>query len=606
LVVRFGVFEVHLASGELRKRGIKVKLHDQPLRVLTLLLERPGQVVTRDKLKEKLWAADTVVDFDHGLNSAINKVREALGDSADSPRFIETVPRNGYRFICPVATVPVGTLDAGFLSRPSAGEGTSIAVLPLRNLSGDPGQDYFADGMTEALITELGKLSGLRLLSYQSVLGYRQTAKSLPQIARELNVEVVLEGSVLRAENRIRITANLVQAVPERHLWAESYEFDQRDVLAVQGAAARDVAAQILVKVTPQEKERLVTAKPVDPEAHEAYLLGRAHLYKAGTPTSWMRAKEYFDKAIEKDPTYGPAYASLAELYIWTGGAGSLTINPTVGASDSHRQARRWAEKALALDDTLADAHNALALAKQAEWDWSAAERGYRRAIELNRSYAVARVSYAIHLYAMQRFEEAVDQAKHAQQLDPVSPFINTWAGAAYFLAGRTDEAMASLRRTLELEPGYSDASIILARSYVTLGQYHEAIAELDKAMTFGARGPFVLAAQAHAYARARRPNEALKLVDELKQCKAKLGITPTFAFIWAYAGLDDKEQAFAWLETAYEERRQRMVWLNVDAFLDPLRSDPRFHDLVRRVGLPSAGLGAMRLPSRYRLKSTS
>jgi TolB-like protein/DNA-binding winged helix-turn-helix (wHTH) protein/Tfp pilus assembly protein PilF len=587
--VRFGVFEIDLASGELRKRGVKVKLHDQPLRVLTLLLERPGQVVTRDQLKEKLWTADTVVDFDHGLNSAINKVREALTDSADSPRFIETVPRHGYRFIYPVATVPVGTLDFGLLSRPSAGEGTSIAVLPLRNLSGDPGQDYFADGMTEALITELGKLSGLRLLSYQSVLGYRQTAKSLPQIARELNVEVVLEGSVLRAENRIRITANLVQAVPERHLWAESYEFDQRDVLAVQGAAARDVAAQILVKVTPQEKERLVTSKPVDPQAHEAYLLGRAHLYKAGTPTSWMRAKEYFEKAIEKDPTYGPAYASLAELYIWTGGAGSLTSNPTVGASDSHRQARRWAEKALALDDSLADAHNALALAKQAEWDWSAAERGYRRAIELNRSYAVARVSYAIHLYAMQRFEEAVDQAKHAQQLDPVSPFINTWAGAAYFLAGRTDEAMASLRRTLELEPGYSDASIILARSYVTLGQYHEAIAELDKAMTFGARGPFVLAAQAHAYARARRQKEALRLVDELKQFKAKLGITPTFAFIWAYAGLDDKEQAFAWLEKAYEERRQRMVWLNVDAFLDPLRSDPRFDDLVRRVGLPSA-----------------
>jgi len=482
---------------------------------------------------------------------------------------------------------PVGTTPES--ARPRADEGTSIAVLPLRNLSGDPGQDYFADGMTEALITELGKLSGLRLLSYQSVLGYRQTAKSLPQIARELNVEVVLEGSVLRAENRIRITANLVQAVPERHLWAESYEFDQRDVLAVQGAAARDVAAQIRVKVAPQGKERLVTSQRVDPEAHEAYLLGRAHLYKAGTPTSWMRAKEYFEKAIEKDPAYGPAYASLAELYIWTGGAGSLTSNPAVGASDSHRQARQWAEKALALDDTLADAHHALAMAKQAEWDWSAAERGYRRAIELNRSHAVARVSYAIHLYAMQRFEEAVDQAKRAQQLDPVSLFINTWAGAAYFLAGRTDEAMVLLRRTLELEPGYSDASIILARSYVTLGQYHEAIAELDKAMTFGSKGPFVLAAQAHAYARAGRQKEALKLVDELKQCKAKLGITPTFAFIWAYAGLDDKEQAFAWLETAYEERRQRMVWLNVDAFLDPLRSDPRFHDLVRRVGLPSA-----------------
>jgi TolB-like protein/Tfp pilus assembly protein PilF len=584
--VRFGVFEIDLASGELRKRGVKVKLHDQPLRVLTLLLERPGQVVKRDELKEKLWAADTVVDFDHGLNSAMNKVREALGDSADSPRFIETIPRRGYRFIYPVPTVPVGARSVGLL-RPR--EGTSIAVLPLRNLSGDPEQDYFADGMTEALITELGKLSGLQLLSYQSVFGYRQTAKSLPRIARELNVEVVLEGSVLRAENRIRITANLVQAVPERHLWAESYEFDQGDVLAVQAAAARDVAAQIRVKVTPQEKEGLVTPRRVNAEAHEAYLLGRAHFYKARTPTSWMRAKGYFERAIEKDPAYGPAYAGLAELYIWTGGAGSLTSDPTVGALDAHRQARRWAEKALALDDTLADAHNALAMAKQAEWDWSGAERGYRRAIELNRSYAVSHVSYAIHLYALQRFEEAVTQAKRAQQLDPVSPFVNTWAGATYFLAGRIDEAMKSLRRTLELEPGYSDARIVLARSYVTLGQHRQAIAELEKAMTFGAREPFILAAQAHAYARAGRQNEALKLVDELKQFKATRGITPTFAFIWAYAGLGDKEQAFAWLEKAYEERRQRMVWLNVDPFLDPLRSDPRFHDLVSRVGLPSA-----------------
>ena len=587
-VVRFGVFEVDLRAGELRRQGLKIKLQEQSLQVLTLLLELPGQVVTREKLKEKLWTTGTHVDFDHGLNSAINKLREALDDSADSARFVETLPRRGYRFIYPVETVPVGGLGARLLSRPAAGEGTSIAVLSLRNLSGDPGQDYFADGMTEALITELGKLSGLQLLSYQSVLGYRQTVKPLPQIARELNVEVVLEGSVLRSKNRIRIMVNLVQATPEHHLWAESYEFDRPDILAVQGAVARDVATQIRVKVTPQEKERLVTSKRVDPEAYEAYLLGRAYFYKARTPASWRRAEEYFEKAIERDPAYAPACASLAELYIWTGGAGTLTRDPTAGDWEAHRKARRWAERALALDDTLADAHNALALAKQGEWDWAGAEREYRRAIELNRSYAVAHVSYAIHLYAMQRFEEAAAQAKRAQQLDPVSPFINTWAGAAYFLAGRIDEAMASLQRTLEVEPSYSDASIVLARSYVAQGKHQQAIAELERATILDPSEPFILGALAHANARAGRQEEALKLVEELKRFKEKFGITPTFAFSWAYAGLDDKEQAFAWLERAYKERRQRMVWLNVDAFLDPLRSDRRFHDLVRRVGLPT------------------
>jgi TolB-like protein/Tfp pilus assembly protein PilF len=468
------------------------------------------------------------------------------------------------------------------LGRSVAGEVTSIAVLPLKNISGDPQQDYFMDGMTEALVTELGKISGLRVLSYQSVISYRQTAKPLPQIARELKVDALLEGAVLHSRDRVRITANLVQAVPERHLWAQTYEFDPRDVLAVQREVARDVARQIRIRLTPQEQARLTTSPRVDPEAYEAYLLGRAYFYKIRTPTNVMRAKENFEKAIERDPGYASAYASLAELYIGTSGSGILTRGPR----DARLKARLWAEEALKLDDTLAEAHTALARVAQQEWDWAGAEREYQRAIELNPSDPLARIWYAIYLYAMQRFEEAVAQAERAQRLDPVSPLVNTWAGAAYFFAGRPEEAMVSWQKALELDPSYSDASIVLARTYVTKGLYLQAIAELQKALIFNPREPFVVGALAHAYARAGQREEALKLLGELKRIEAERGSIPTFSFIWAYAGLNDKEHAFAWLEKSYQERRDRMVWLNVDPLLDPLRPDPRFHELVRRVGL--------------------
>ena len=469
------------------------------------------------------------------------------------------------------------------LGRPLAGEVTAIAVLPLKNLSGDPGQEYFVDGMTEALITELGKISSLQVLSYQSVIGYRKTTKPLPQIARELKVDALLEGAALGSGHRIRITANLVQAVPERHLWAETYEFDPRDILTVQGEVARSVARQIRVRLTPQEQVRLTNSRAVDPEAYKVYLLGRAYSTKAQTPTNWMKAKEYFEKAIEKDPGYAPAYASLAEHYM-RAGQWALTRDP----SDARLQARQWAEKALKLDDTLAEAHNALARVKQGEWDWAGADREYRRAIELNPNYPGARIWYAMYLYAMQRFDEAVAQAQRAQQLDPASPLINTWAGAAYFYAGRLEEAIASIQKALELDPSYSDASWVLARHYLTLGMNHQAIVELQKALIFNKKEPFVLGTLAHAYARAGQREEAQKLVGELKRIVAEREYVPAFSLIYAYVGLDDKEQAFAWLERSYQEHKPKMVWLNVDPLLDPLRPDPRFHDLVRRMGLPA------------------
>src|SRR5437867_13263578 len=440
--------------------------------------------------------------------------------------------------------VKVGAVRDRLIGQPLAGEVTSIAVLPLKNLTGNPQQDYFADGITETLITELGKISSLQVLSYQSVIAYRQTAKPLPQIAQELRVGTLLEGAVLPSENKVRIAANLVQAVPERHLWAETYEFDPRDILIVQGEVARGVARQIRVKLSPQEQAGLTTSRRVDPEAYRAYLLGRAYFYKTSTPTNLKRAKEYFETAIERDPSYAPAYAGLAELYAARTGTGVLTRDP----KDARLQARQWAEKALKLDDTLAEPHVALARVAQQEWDWAGAEREYQRAIELNPSDSAARIWYAIYLYAMQRFEEAVAQAQHAQQLDPVPPVITTWAGAAYFFAGRAEKAMASWQKALELDPGFSDASIVLARAYVTKGMYQRAIAELQKAMILNARDPFILGALAHAYARASQREEALKLVGELKRIQAERGNMPTFPFIWAYAGLGDNDQAFAWL----------------------------------------------------------
>jgi TolB-like protein/Tfp pilus assembly protein PilF len=464
------------------------------------------------------------------------------------------------------------------LLRSVAGQITSIAVLPLKNLSGDPQQDYFADGMTEALITQLGQISALHVISHQSVLGYSGTRKSLPQIARELNVDALLEGTVLHSGNRVRITANFVQAVPERHLWAQSYEFDPRDVLSVQRDVARDVAFRIQIKVTPQEQARLANTRRVDPEAYEAYLLGRA------TGISWTRKNEYLHKAVEKDPAYAPAYAGLAELYIAT--FPSQTRKP----SELRLQARRWAEKALTLDDTLAEAHNVLARAAQQEWDWVGAEREYRRAIELNPSHPGAHEWYAMYLYAMGRSEEAVAEARRAQQLDPVSPQVNTWAGAAYLFGGRTQEGMASLQRALELDPRATNANIVRARTYITNGAYQQAVAELRQAvMLKKEREPLVLGALAHAYARAGQRQEALRLVAELEQIDREVEreFVPPFGLIWAYAGIGDRDRAFASLERAYEMRADRMVWLNVDPLLDPLRSDPRFTDLVRRMGLP-------------------
>ncbi len=445
--VQFGVFELDLQRAELRKQGVKVKLQEQPLKVLQLLLENPGQIVGREQIRIRIWPANTFVEFDQGLYSAMARLRDTLGDSSDSPRFIETVARRGYRFIAPVServdeergyakdTVPrpgnyvrrlavsvlAGLLGGALLlglflgfNLGSARERLrhygrrpirSIAVLPLQNLSNDPQQDYFADGMTDELTTELAQVSGLRVISRTSAMQYKATKKSLPQIARELNVDAVVEGSVVRSGDRVRITAQLVDATTDQHLWAQSYERDLRDILSLQSDIAHGVASEVRAALRPSE-----AARSVNPDAYEAYLRGLAYTKQPGEE-SWRTSVEYFSRAIRIDSKWAAAYAQLAHSYDYIASAGHIEFYPKSEAA---------ALQAIRLDDRLSEAHQVLAFTlHNYDWDWEGAEREYKRALELNPNLSEAHHGYALLLMAAGRGKEAVTEIRRAEELDP-------------------------------------------------------------------------------------------------------------------------------------------------------------------------------------------
>src|SRR6267142_2797734 len=528
--VRFGVFEFDPRAGELRKQGMKIKLQGQPIEILTLLLEHPGDIVTREKLQKKLWPSDTFVDFEHSLNAAVKRLRDALDDSADTPRYIETVARRGYRFIGPIdrlksvsprpralkwvgiGSVAALALLAAFVGLNVGGwrdrifrAGTkpirSIAILPLANLSVDPEQDYFAEGMTEALISELGKISALRVISRQSMMQYKGTKKSAPQIARELNVEAVVEGSVVRAGDRVRISVQLIEAAPERHLWASSYDRDLRDVLALHSEMARAVASEVMIRLTPQERGLLATIRPVDPEVYAAYLRGRYFWNR----TDLEKALESFQEATKKDPSYAPAHAGVALCYNLL----ALSRPP----KEVFPIARTAALKALELDETNDDAHTALAWNKTLfEWDWAGGERELQRALELNPKSVWAHRIYGGTLTMTGRSHEGIAEARQAQELDPLSLLMNGQLGFNYWLAHRYDEAIAQYKKTLELDRNAAPARLQLFWCYTTKGMYPEALAEYEKLPEPRGDQPHL----AYLYAASGRRQEALKLVKEL------------------------------------------------------------------------------------------
>jgi len=466
--------------------------------------------------------------------------------------------------------------------RATRGRIQAVAVLPLADLSDQqPAPDYFADGMTEALITDLAKIKALRVISRTSVMQYKGVQRPLPQIARELNVDAVVEGSVLRSGKRVRITAQLIHAATDQHLWAESYERDLRDVLSLQSEVARAIANEIQVKLTPQEQARLVSARSIDPEAYQLYLKGRFYWNKR-TEAGLKKGIEYFHQAIDLDPNYALAYAGIADCYSLLG----WDLFGALPPREALPIAKAAAKKALETDDSLAEAHNSLAWTKLAfDWDWMGAEREFKRAIELNPGYAVAHHWYAECLAGMGRYAEALAEIRQAQELDPLSLIISSIVGWVLYFDRKDDQAIAEFRKALELDPNFWVAHWTLGRAYEQKAMFVEAIAEIQKAIDFSGGSPLSLAALGHTYAVWGMRAEAERVLNELKELPE--GYISPYGIAAIHAGLGEKDQAFIWLEKAYEERSGWLIWLRAEPISDPLRSDPRFQDLLRRVGLP-------------------
>jgi len=637
-VVRFGTFEVSLQSGEVRKSGMKIRVQQQPLKLLEILLERPGEVINREELRSRVWPDESFGDFDQALNIAIGKLRGALGDSAENPRFIETLPKRGYRFIADVSVVDAEVrpkrpepIDGGlhgperktglgdefqstglavapehklrltprviialalilsllilaiWLFRPSGSGPTrirSLAVLPLENLSGDASQNYFADGMTDELITDLAQISALRVISRTSVMAYKGARKPLPQIARELNVDAVIEGSVLRSGDQVRITAQLIDASTDKHLWSQSYDGELRDTLALQSRVASAIADQIRISVTPQEQAALKNVKAVNPKAYESYLRGR-YFWNKRTGNGLKAALAYFQQATEEDPQYAQAYSGLADTYALLGDWQYAVMTP----KEAFPKAKAAATKALELDGTLGEAHNSLAYVLDAfDWDLEAGGKEFQRAIELNPGYATAHHWYAWHLSVLGRFDEAIAEMRKAENIDPLSLIINADEAELLVIAHHYDESVTQSRKTIEMDPNFGLAHNQLAQAYLQKHMYSEAVAELQQAVRLSGNSPTCIANLARAYVASGNRSEAIRLLDDLKK-RSIPGYSNGSEIATVYASLGDTDQAMNWLEKAYEERFNPGVLLR--SGFDPLRADPRFQNLVHHIGLP-------------------
>ena len=626
--VQTDVLELDLRRYELRRGSSVLKLEKIPMELLILLVERRDQLVGREEIIARLWGKDVFLDTEQGINTAIRKIRLTLGDDPNDPRFLQTIVGKGYRFVGPITLIPVtapapapvpATDEETQPSRPKTAlrwklvafaavfmlasaavvalavvafryfdwirwfprpPVHSIAVLPLKNLSGNPADEYFADGMTDELITNLAKISALRVTSYTSVSKYKTTSKPLPQVAQELQVDGIIEGSVLRSGDQVRITAQLIYAPRDQHLWAEEYQRYVRDVLYLQREVARDIAEQVRVTLTPNEQKRLATAGAVDPVAYESYLRGRS-FWNQRSEASLLKAIDQFNKAIEADPGYAPAYSGLADCYTTLGYLSYL--DPL----DAFPRARDAATKALELDPSLAEAHTSLAYFNLYHaWNWAEAENEFKKAIELNPNYATAHDWYSYYLMAMGRFDDAWKEVNRAHELDPLSVTISTDIGFNYYYRRSYDEAINQLRATLSVSPKFPLAHLWLGRAYQQKKMYSEAIDEFNKTDAALPGWVVTIAGMGHAYGEWGHQAEAKQVLVRLNEMAREKYVTP-YGVALVYAGLGDKDQAFAWLNKAVAGRSHWLVWLNRDPRWDRIRSDPRFDDLQKRVGLP-------------------
>jgi len=589
--------------------------HVEPkaMQVLVYLAEHADEVVPKERLITAVWA-DTFVT-DDVLTRCISELRKAFDEDSKNPKIIETIPRSGYRLVAQVngakaepaekgqeptrkwrvALAVAGglvvlcalgiALDLGGLRgrlfRPALPmQIHSLAVLPLTNLSGDLEQEYFADGMTEELITDLAKISALRVISRTSVMNYKDAHKPLPQIGSELKVDAIVVGSVQRSGGRVRVAAELIEASTDRHLWADSYERDLRDVLALQNEVATAIAREIQVKLTPQERTNLGSVRPLSPEAHEAYLKGEYYWNKL-TEKGINKSIEYYEKAIQLAPDYASAYASLAFSYNLMASSG---YEPP---RENYAQAKRLAQKALELDDGLAKAHAALGwVLCYGDWNWPAAEAEFKRAIELSPKADIGHHVYGYYLANMGRPEEAITEMKKALESDPLSLLALENLGFIYEQAGQPDKAIEQFRKVLEMDPHSSDARDGLGLVYAWQGRHEEAITELREAKRLSENDLGVIADLGYAYAVAGRRSEAHQMLSELSLLSRQKYVTP-YSIAAVYAALGERDQSFHWLEKALGEHGSSLVALKVAPSFASLRTDPRFHEIVRRVGLP-------------------
>jgi TolB-like protein/DNA-binding winged helix-turn-helix (wHTH) protein/Tfp pilus assembly protein PilF len=600
--VRVGGFDFDLQSGELRRNGEKTHLPEQPFKILQLLVARRGEVIAREELRLQLWPADTFVDFDRGLNSAMKKLRDALGDSAEDPTYVETIPRRGYRLIAPVredesvaskrnrralwivvvvVVVAVFLIAAVRFHTSAARQIRSIAVLPLANLSGDPGQEYFADGMTEALITDVAQLKEVRVISRTSVMPYKQSKKSLPEIARQLNVDGVIEGGVVRSGGRVRVTVQLINAATDQHLWAQSYERDFSDVVSLQGDLSSAISHALHAQLTHSGH----APRRVHPAAYDFFLRGTAALGKENAE-GVREAITFFQRAVAIQSDFAPGYASLADAY------SQHAFSGAVAPREWMTQAKQAALKAIALDPELAQGHTELGLVfYRYDWNWKASEEEFRRAVSLNPSDASAHGAYASVLRLMGRIPEADAERRRWHGLNPyvarrAEGFLGT--GGRYRAAGDYPKAIAEMHTAVQMDPSLPRGHFQLGWTLGEARQLPEAIAELERAVQLSPNNTRFRGRLGWAYALAGQNEKARAILADLEKRSAHAFVSPV-GIALVHIGLRENQPALDLLERAYRERDFDLIGLMNSRTFTPLRSEPRFQQLVRKIGLPGA-----------------
>jgi TolB-like protein/DNA-binding winged helix-turn-helix (wHTH) protein/Tfp pilus assembly protein PilF len=629
--LRFAAFEIDLQAHELLRNGRAVKVAPQALRLLEFLASHPGRLVSREEIRKEIWSDTTFVDFEQGINKSVRQIRDALNDDADKPRFVETLPRRGYRFIAnielpendsagvPVAVPPLATppspppefpaahkpilskhrvaaalgvlalivafllsvrLERGRVS-PAQPAIQSIAVLPFENLSADSSQDYFAAGITEELTTDLANIGAVRVISHTSAIQFQGGRKSLSQIARELKVDGIVEGAVQRSADRVRITAQLIRVAGDEHIWAATYDRQGNDMFGAEEDVARAIAGAVRLKLTNAQQSRLTT-RAANAEALDLYLKGR-YAWNERQPASLLRALDFFQRAVAIDPAFARGYAGLADTYALLGIAGI----DGMPVSQAMEDARAAATKALELDDNLSDGHAALAYVSATyDWNWEVAEREYQRALELNPNNATAHQWYSTLLCFLGRWDQSIAEAKAAQSLDPLSPIVQEMVAYPYYYSHRYDDAMALSKKVLAAHPDFAISHLRLGREYAAKGMYAEAAAQFQRfSELIGGGSTLALASVADVRARSGNRKAAERLLSQLSAVARKKQV-PAYQFAIIYSGLGNADETLKWLDRAYEERNSFLLYIRYEPLFDRVRTDPRFLELERRIGI--------------------